>query len=73
MPMSQSLFMTQRTSPDNGRVRILSKPTTCLHCHLTIQMEYSEDTQGEGRWNCPQCAHVYPSKFWKIKKASKVA
>lgn len=59
------------------RFQTVSTPTTCLHCHLLVQMVYTRDYDTEinrdrSFWTCPMCTKVYPGKYWKIKKARKM-
>lgn len=71
------MSMTTSTPPDEGRanrdLQVLSTPTTCLHCHLTVQMTYTDGQDEHGYWTCPRCTKKYPAKHWRIKKARRVA
>jgi hypothetical protein len=54
---------------NQGRPVILSALTTCLHCHLLVQMRYTDVEDGRSFWSCPCCTKQYPSKYWRIKRA----
>lgn len=82
MKTMTTMLMTSSPSmpliPDAPRApEILSRPTTCLHCHLIVQMVYSEDRNrhddNKGCWSCPVCNKDYPARYWKIKPARRVA
>jgi hypothetical protein len=59
----------------NPTRRVLSTPTTCLHCHLIVQMSFTpadpENTRDNSFWSCPRCHKNYPARFWRIKRAAK--
>lgn len=48
---------------------IYSQPTTCLHCHLVVELFHEHHTDpARGAWKCPNCGHEYPFAHWKIKR-----
>lgn len=50
--------------------RILSRPTTCIQCHLVVEMwHYKGEDENSGSWRCPHCGKEYLFKHWKIKRA----
>jgi hypothetical protein len=50
--------------------QVLSTPATCLHCHHIVEMVLvpSKDHEESDRWECPRCLHLFPSKWWKLRK-----
>ena len=49
--------------------QVYSKPTTCINCHLVVEMTHAGDADPvSGAWECPRCGRKYPFAFWKIRK-----
>ena len=48
---------------------VLSHPTLCIHCHLTVEMFHEKGADPvKGAWLCPRCSHKYPFTHWQIKR-----